>query len=482
MTTTGTRTPTGPSGPNAAGPHPTNPIGAHTTPTHNPVIKTPPSKGSRESTTQNGSVIRTRSNGKVSDLHDPKRGMDVHQGLNGSRRVSVERPDHSRMVYERGRPGYVQRGYSFHGQNFERRTYSYGGRTYDHFYHGYRYHGVDIEVYAPSGYFGRGYYGWAYNPWAAPIRYRWGWMGNPWYGYYGGFFTPYPVYPSAAFWLTDYLISSNLQAAYAAQQETGEANGNPSAATAPLSPDVKQMIADEVRNQLALENQEAQQNAQQQDVDPGSSGIARMMSDAANGQTHVFVVDTALDVVDSSGTECPLSDGDALLLRSAPAPDATAADLRVLASKGGQECPKADTVSVAFDALQEMQNHMRESIDQGLQELKTNQGKGGLPVAPVAAQLSPAVYTALAPPPDPNAANEIQQQAQQADQAVNDASTAASQQGQAATATIAVGQTFDEVETILGPPVNKAIVGSKVIYNYKDLKVIFMDGRVADVE
>jgi len=31
---------------------------------------------------------------------------------------------------------------------------------------------------------------------------------------------PYPVYPSARIWLTDYLISANLQAAYAAQAES----------------------------------------------------------------------------------------------------------------------------------------------------------------------------------------------------------------------------------------------------------------------
>jgi hypothetical protein len=46
-----------------------------------------------------------------------------------------------------------------------------------------------------------------------------------------------------------------------------------------MTPEVKQTIANGVRNQLALENQEAQQNAPQQDVDPGSSGIARLLSD-----------------------------------------------------------------------------------------------------------------------------------------------------------------------------------------------------------
>ena len=101
--------------------------------------------------------------------------------------------------------------------------------------------------------------------------------------------------------------------------------------------------------------------------------------------------------------------------------DATAADLVVLSSKGGQECPGSDTVAISLDDLQEMQNHMRESIDQGLQELQTNQGKGGLPRAPASQPVAQPAYSTIAPPPDPNAASEIQQQDQQANQAVTEA-------------------------------------------------------------
>jgi hypothetical protein len=309
-------------------------------------------------------------------------------------------------------------------------------------------------------------------------------MGNPWNRYYGYYFNPYPVYPSAAFWLTDYLISSSLQSAYAAQQEAGEVGGDPSAGAAPLTPDVKQMISDEVRNQLALENQEAQQNAQQQDVDPGSSGVARILSDVANGHAHVFVVGTALDVVDASGTECTLSDGDALSLRTAPPPDATAAELVVLASKGGQECPKDDTVQVSLDDLQEMQNHMRETIDQGLQELQDNQGKGGLPTAPAAPQAAPAAWASIAPPPDPNAANELQQEAQQADQAQTEVTQEVAQDGGGASnaPTISIGQSMADVVSILGQPTNQANLGNRVIYNYNGMRVTFVAGRVTDVQ
>ncbi len=451
----------------------------------------PAPRGSNERALPSGSAVRTRPNGRVSDVHDAKRGMDIHHGLNGGRRVSVEHADHSRTVFQRGRPGYVQRPYSFRGHDFARRTYFYHGRAYSHFYHGYGYRGLYLNVYAPGFYYGPGFYGWAYNPWAAPIAFGWGWGGSPWYGYYGGYFAPYPVYPGASYWLTDYMISQDLQAAYAAHQEAGEVDGVPDVPGGPpeMTADVKQQIADEVRNQLALENQEAQQNAQQQDINPGSSGIDRMLND---GHPHVFVVGTALDVVDASQTECTLSDGDALALRTPPPPDATAVDLVVLASKGGQECQKQATVSVSLEDLQEMQNHMRETIDAGLQELQAKQGKGGVPPAPSSAQVTPALYASIAPPQDPSVATEIQQEGQQGDQAEQEVTTEASQgsgtpigalqAAPTAPATVTLGQSQSDVEGILGQPTSKAMLGPKVIYNYNGMKVIFKDGKVADVQ
>jgi hypothetical protein len=223
------------------------------------------------------------------------------------------------------------------------------------------------------------------------------------------------------------MIAQDLQAAYAAHQDAGEAAPVATDAGGPaITPDVQQQVADEVNGQIALENQEAQQNTQNQDADPGSSGIGRMLSD---GHKHIFVVGSALDVVDSNQAECALSDGDVLALMGPPPPDAVAADLVVLASKGGNECGKTSTVTVQLTDLQEMQNHMRELIDQGLQELQNKQGQGGLPSAPAAAQgpPAPAQYAEIAPPADPNAGNEIQQQTQQADQAETDVSSQATQ-------------------------------------------------------
>jgi hypothetical protein len=212
------------------------------------------------------------------------------------------------------------------------------------------------------------------------------------------------------------MISSELATAYEAGRASAAPPPPPGGDSAPaLTPEVKQQISDEVRNQIALENAEAQQTSRNQDVDPASSGIARMLGD---GHSHIFVAGGALDVVDASGAECALSDGDVLQLAAPPPPDATSANLVVLASKGGGECAKSNTITVAFADLQEMQNHMRETIDRGMEELRQKQGTGGLPAAPPAATTAPttAQFAAIAPPPDPNDANTINQQLKAADQ------------------------------------------------------------------
>jgi hypothetical protein len=371
-------------------------------------------KGATVRTTPNGNTVVMRTNGKPSEIHNPQTGVTVHHNLNGGERVTVIHPDHSGTVYQKGRPSYVQHTFNAKGREMVSRTYVSHGRSYQHIYHGYPYRGMYLGVYAPRYYYSPGFYAWSIYPWGAPITYGWGFAGNPWYSYYGSYFTLDASYPTASNWLADYLISSDLQADYAAQQEAGSSDaawsgngGQPG-----LGPEVKQQIADEIKSQLALENQEGQRNAQNLDIDPGSSGIDRVMSDASAGKTHVFVVGTSLDVVDNTQSECALSEGDVLALQTAPPTDAKAADLVVLSSKGGQECQKQTTVSVALDDLQEMQNHMRESIDQGLVELQNKQGKHGMPAAPAPTSVD-SQYAAIAPPPDPNASTAIQQQAQE---------------------------------------------------------------------
>src|ERR1035438_8671704 len=264
--------------------------------------KTMTPKGSTTVATKSGGSVTKRADGHVATVHDTKRGMDVHHNLSGNRRVEVERRDHSRIVAERGGRGYVQRPYMYHGHEYARRSYYYNGRYYNHYYGRYYYHGMYVNPYYPSYYYGPAFYGWAYNPWVAPVSYGWGWGGNPWYGYYGAYFTPYPVYASPSLWLTDYIIANSLQAAYQAQVNAA-ALSNP----APLTPETKQLIADEVRQQVALENSESKTAGQGAEPDAASSSIQRALTD---GKPHVFVAGHDLDLVDAGGTECALSEGD----------------------------------------------------------------------------------------------------------------------------------------------------------------------------
>lgn len=498
-TTSGTKTPTSVKGttqPTVKGPA----TGGRTGTTA--AASRPVPAGSATHTTAKGNAVTTRPGGKVSDVHVANKNMDIHHGLSGNRRVETVRADHSRVVAERGGRGYVERGYRYNGRDYGRRSYYYHGRYYNHYYRGYYYHGYYAPVYAPAYYYGPAYYGWAYNPWPAPIVYTgWGWSAYPWYGYYGPYFAPYPVYASATFWLTDYLLAKSLEDAYQQQVDAQVAATALPPGQTVMTPEVKEMISEEVKRQIALENAEAQQNAQNQEIDPASSGIGRMLSD---NQTHVFIAGSDLDVVQTSGQECAISQGDVLEVTSAPPAAATAATATVLCSKGGKECPKSSQVNIAFTDLQEMQNHMRASIDQGLSDLQSKQGQGGLPSAPPSAQVKPvqSAFVAAAPPAETNVAADITQQSKEADQAEKEVAMEAPASGgpnpgsveggspapapasasAKAPVSISQGQTVDEVVAQLGQPKSVVDLGAKKIYVYPDMKITFRAGKVSDVQ
>jgi len=423
-------------------------------------------KDQKTVTAKNGATATVRKDGKVATLSDPKRGMEVHHSLIGNRSVVSERPDHSRIVAERGGRGYVQTPFRYNNREFVRRSYYYGGRYYNAYYGRYHYRGIYLYPYYSNYYYNPYYYGWVVNPWATPAPYAWGWATNPWYGYYGAYFTPYPSYAGPAFWLTDYLIAASLAAAYDAHEQAAALTN-----TAPLTPEVKQLIADEVRQQVTLEYNESKAA----EPDNKINSIHLLLTD---GKQHVFVAAHDLDVIDVNGGECALSPGDAIQLRNGPSGDDQSATLAVIASKGGNECPSGDLVSVALPDLQEMQNHMRETIDQGMQELQKKQGTGGLPAAPGSAKDPPkeSAMALAAPPPPPEAEvkAEIRQASQDANQAERDAGVAPFD--------IHAGMTIAEVEVAMGAPQMQLGVAPMKIYIYKDMKITFRDGKVSDVQ
>jgi hypothetical protein len=51
-----------------------------------------------------------------------------------------------------------------------------------------------------------------------------------------------------------------------------------------------------------------------------------------------------------------------------------------------------------------------------------------------------------------------------------------------ATGTVRLGQTPEEVTAVLGPPEKQILLGIKTIFIYRDVKVVFVDGKVVDAE
>lgn len=356
-------------------------------------------------------VVHRRLDGRVREVH--VRDTTIVHVRGGWHHTIVERPDHSRIVVNRFGHGYVQRPFVYRNREYVSRTYYYYGRPYAVYYRGYPYRGVVLHGYVPYRYYSPAFYGWAYRPWARPVYYRWGWAGSPWYGYYNYYFTPYPTYTSASFWLTDYLIASSLQLAYQERLASQAADNYPAYGAVALTPEVKQEIANEVQRQLALENSERQMAVQGDDLNMESSGLPRILAEASPSNPRIFLVASSLDVTDAQGQECTLTEGDVLRLSTPPEAGSTSAYLQVLASKN-QTCQRGSMVMVEFADLQEMQNHMRAGIDQGLEDLHTHQG--GLPAPPATATGAPvpSAFAPIAPPPDPNAAGELEQQAQAA--------------------------------------------------------------------
>jgi hypothetical protein len=383
--------------------------GHSTTPGHASAIRSVSLKG--------GGSAMFRPNGQMRSI--TRNGVYIEFGLHG-RRTVVSEHNGARVVSTGRHGGYVQRAYvTRDGVPFYSRTYYDHGKYRVGVYRGYFSGGHVYFDYYPSRWYHPAFYGWAYNAWPAPVYWgigEWGWGGAPWWGYYGGYFTPYPVYASPAFWLTDDLLASNLQAGYAARGEAAEAEASAASEDAPaatsgvaLTPEVKQAIAEVVKAQLAAEQMQAQTGVYNSTSTPTKAG--GQLPPSLDPAERTFVVDSDVTAM-ADGRDCALTAGD-VITRVMDTPDADQrVNVTVSASKRS-ECVAGQTVSVKVDDLQEMRNHFEAQIDNGLSELASKQGTGGMPKAPdtgtVASDVPP-------PAPDLTAAKLLQDQEQVADQ------------------------------------------------------------------
>ena len=381
-----------------------------------------------------GRTAAFRPDGRVSAIHAG--GMQINHGLRGERQIVTVRPDHSRVVSMGPHRGYVERPYlARNGRAYVQRTYWAGGRPYVRVYRAQYFRGVPYYGYVSPFFFHPRFYLWAYNPWRVPIYYRWPWFAAPppWYSFYGGYFAPAPMYPTAALWLTDFLLAEDLRLAYDAQRdaeanaEAAQANQPPPPAaegrgyTSQITPEMKQAIAEEVRAQLAAEQQGAATAPQQ--PAPGSTEAPPAALDPAR---RLFVVPSNLAVSTVDGQDCELTSGD-IITRLDDTPDNNnKVRVSVSSSKGG-DCGVGSTLMVDVNDLQEMQNQFGEKVDSGLKTLADNSGKGGLPPAPDTGTTAGEVPT---PPPDASVDSALQAQQQQADQTEKQVQQEAAQGGQ----------------------------------------------------
>jgi hypothetical protein len=360
-------------------------------------------------------TVRTNAQGHVTNIEARRPGLAggsiaINRSARGQRMVVTGRPGARVVSYgphrgfvERsvvGRPGYISR------------TYIVGGRSYAHVYRERHYHGLAYYGYVPGVYYGRGFYAWALTPWGAPVAYGWGGgFVAPWFGFYAGYFTPYGTYASPDLWLTDYLIGQNLRLAYESQQ-AGNADQapQPSDAAQPnaanLSPEVKALIADEVRQQLAAEKAAALEPSSSVNQEPvsGSEPLPPAL------KQRFFVVSSNLDITTEANQACSLTPGDIIQRKGLDASADGGVAVEVVSSKPG-DCAADSRAAVQLADLQEMHNQFREQLDSGLKTLADNQARG-LPNAPAAAPRTVAEGTT-----DPAPGAEAQLVAQETDAA-----------------------------------------------------------------
>ena len=358
--------------------------------------------GTLSSLSVRGQVASFRADGHLARLHTGR--MDVVYSSRGGRTVILHGPNHTLIVSTGPHRGYVQRDIVLHGRRFLERTVIVGRTHTVRLYGTYTFHGMVLTYYVPHYYYAPAFYGWAYYPWVSPVAYAWPWLAAPWYEAYGPYFTPSPVYVGPYDWLTDYYLSQTLEEEYAQaaaaqaaaaqsaaldSSQSGSADapdgsspdGTYAAANTPITPEIKQAIAQEVRQELAAENGAAAAQG---------SGAAGDLSRVLQPH-HVFVVDADLSATTADQEDCGLSAGNVLELVAAPAPDSVVADLLVMSGRR-TDCPAGTHVTLSLDSLADMQNAFSARIDDGLGALRRQQGQNGIPAAPP---------SAIAPPPRP---------------------------------------------------------------------------------
>ena len=360
-------------------------------------------------------------------------GVTRTQLPNGGVRTTQHLPGGSRVVQTQTKVagGGVERvtTYSAHRGVVERpvfghpccvrRSYLVGNRSYAVVYRGYSYHGYAYYRPVPAYVYSPAFYAYTVAPWGPPIVYGWGWAGSPWFVAYGGVFTPYPVYPAFNAWMTDYVISSNLQQAYDAGRADGMAQSDP---PPQITPEMKQQIDKQVQDDLNVQQQQAQaaQAASQPNAQIAQVTDSQDVPDALQPGHVLFRVVDALNV-SANGQDCVLSTDD-WVTRISGVDNGGMVSVQVTASRT-TDCRQGANTQIALSDLMVMQGDFEQQVRNGLQYASKNLGKNGLPPGPDPGAAPVALGTTVA---DVSLSDKVRQQQTDAD---NDQGQASPQGG-----------------------------------------------------
>jgi len=332
----------------------------------------------------------------------------------------------SGVVEHTVRPGYVSRTYVRGGRVLYARVYQQ--HVFQRFGRTFTYQSV-----VPSVAFSPAYYAWAARPWPGPVRYRWRWRSEAWYGAFGDYFTPYPTYASLDLWMTDYLLALNMRAAYDAWQSESQsepvpdgvdssppsepapapqtsssapqapasdsASDAPASADAPppehsppaITPDVKAELDAQIKLQLK-ERQQGTAAATEGDL-PG----------ALKAGHTLFRVISPLDVAsDTPGRTCSLGAND-YIERTGQMDSEGMVPVQVKLS-GISDCGTGLATRISENDLEAMDSEQQEQLSNAMLAAAKSMGPNGLPTGPDTAPIAMAGGQATA---DPGAASTL---------------------------------------------------------------------------
>ena len=344
-------------------------------------------------------------NGRVASLHTAN--MDIQRSPSGQRTIVSRLPNNTTAVSTGPHSGYVEHNVVIGNHTYVQRTIVVNSQITTRMYVGYRYGGypyggIVLNRYVAPAYFAPGFYGWTYDAWGNPVPYYgWGWMGDPWYMGPNPYFAAYPVYPGAAYWLTDYMLGQTLAAAYQSRADAALDNndadysadasassGDDAAKSDALEADANTAVTPEIKNQIAAEVKQEVGDDKAASTAPAQESSGDEVTAALSRQNYIFVVANNLDVTTSDEQNCGLQPGDTLQNTYPAGSGATVVELRVASSKR-KSCPAGVMVSVPVQDLQEMLNSFHAQVESGLATLQAKQGQGGLPAAPADALAAP---------------------------------------------------------------------------------------------